>query len=161
MHLFSRCRLVRFRGAVGMKDNQGEAPGWLIGSCWLWNVRSFLPISDNLKLKWPGFLHAKRDETRNVWTFWRASWGKNSMFMTLRMAGWLDNSWILWLLGGSVEWKQLEGECTPCISTMLGIFDAPLMSVQYGVFERFSQCSVVIPLDSRQESLAWDSYGDM
>lgn len=110
MHLFSRCRLVRFRDAVGMKENQGEAPGWLVGSCWLWNFRSFLTISDNLKLKRPGFQHG------------------SFMFMTLWMAGWLDNSWILWLLGGSVEWKQLEGECTPCISTMLWIFDAHLLS---------------------------------
>ena len=28
--------------------------------------------------------------------------------------GWLDNSWVLWLLGGAVEWKELEGECRPC-----------------------------------------------
>eukprot|EP00435_Cladocopium_sp_Y103_P041067 s3008_g11.t1 len=28
--------------------------------------------------------------------------------------GWLDNSWVLWLLGGAVEWKELDGECKPC-----------------------------------------------
>ncbi|CAJ1351426.1 unnamed protein product [Effrenium voratum] len=29
---------------------------------------------------------------------------------------WLDNSWVLWLLGGSVEWRSFQGaECTPCM----------------------------------------------
>ena len=36
------------------------------------------------------------------------------MFSRPTAGGWLDNSWVLWLLGGAVEWKELNGECKPC-----------------------------------------------